>query len=205
MLKDLGVKGENLHTLSNNGFWAKAGTDAMKETLRMLKEMGVKAENLHTLSNGGFWAKAGTDAMKETLRMLKDLGVNVDHLRSFRESFWSLAGTETMTLIIAKLVSLKISPENFKTFGVINSFWKCAKTTGLGVIDTLTRDYSVTIVDIHKLQNAFWSHVSTSDAWEELKAELAACKLPIDVTNVIRKINGRPFGQGAQKCMFDSP
>ena len=99
-------------------------------------------------------------------------------------------------------MSLGVSPQNFKTFGNCNSFWKCAKTTGLDVIDALSRDYSVSIVDLHKLKNAFWSSVSKSDAWEKLKAELAECQRPVDVTNVIKKMNGRAFGRGASKCMF---
>ena len=47
LLKEMGVQVEHLHTLSNNGFWSKAGTVAMPATFKMLKDLGVDVDHLH--------------------------------------------------------------------------------------------------------------------------------------------------------------
>ena len=205
LLAEMGVKRKQLHTLSCECFWAKAGKPAMRDTLEMLLKMGVRVEHLHTFG-GGFWAKAGTAIMAATFERLFALGVRADDLKSFGNGFWSLTGHEVMTVVLAKLVALGVAPEHFKIFGHICCFWSSMKTTGLDVLETLSREYGVATIDLHKFHDAFWTHVAKEDNWAALKATLATLDTTDAVNARLRELNKRPaIGQGATKCYNELP
>jgi hypothetical protein len=205
LLFDLGVRAEHLHTLSNDGFWSKAGKPVVKETIQLLFDLGVCAEHLHTLSSESFWAKAGTQAMHDTFQLLKAFGVRVEHLKCFKGGFWSLAGSELMSKILQMLLDRNVHVDNLKNFGHHDSFWSAMKTTGFDVVDTLMDTYGVSVADLHKLQCGFWSRVSEPPDWEAFNAELAACPTSGAVTALLQKKNGRALGAGATRCMFARP
>ena len=134
------------------------------------------------------------------------MGVRVEHLKSFQECFWKRAGTDVLNDTLEMMRHRNVHVDNLKNFGYLGSFWKAMDTTGFDVMDTLMDIYGVSIADLRKLQNSFWSRVSKPADWDAFKAELAACPTSGAVTALLRAKNqGRPLGAGATRCMFSRP